>query len=163
MDIRTGYGYDVHALEAGNELVLGGVRLDYPRGLKGHSDADVLLHAIMDALLGAAGLGDIGRMFPDTDSSYKGADSRRLLREVHSMVAERNFTINNVDATLIAEAPKIQPYVKQMVTHVAEDLKLETSRISIKATTSESLGFIGREEGMAAMAVATLVKKENGS
>ncbi len=163
MDLRAGYGYDVHALVAGNELVLGGVRLDYPKGLRGHSDADVLLHAVMDALLGAAGLGDIGRQFPDTDAAYEGADSRQLLREVESMITERNFAINNVDATLIAEAPKIQPHIKRMVGNIADDLKLKPSRVSVKATTSEKLGFVGREEGMAAMAVAMLLKRGDGS
>ncbi len=159
-DIRTGYGYDVHALEVGEKLVLGGVTFEHPVGLKGHSDADVLLHAVMDALLGAAGMKDIGHQFPDTAPEFKGADSRLLLARVREMIEEKGFQIHNVDATLIAEVPKIGPCIDQMVDHIASDLQIGDERVSVKATTSETLGFIGREEGLAAMAVATVSKQQ---
>lgn len=155
-EIRTGYGYDVHPLREGRPLIIGGVQIEFSKGLAGHSDADVLLHAIIDALLGAAGLNDIGYQFPDSDPAYKDADSRKLLREVRKLIEKHQFTINNVDATLIAEAPKIQPYIARIKDHIASDLQIASDRISVKATTSEGLGFIGIQEGMAAMSVATL-------
>lgn len=155
--IRTGFGYDVHALKEGGKLTLGGVTIPYSNGLTGHSDADVVLHAIMDALLGAAALGDIGTHFPDTDTALKGADSRKLLREVRAKLEEASCRIGNIDVTLVAEAPKIGPYINQMRTRIASDLQVDTDQVSVKATTSEGIGFVGREEGMAAQAVATIM------
>jgi 2-C-methyl-D-erythritol 2,4-cyclodiphosphate synthase len=152
--MRIGQGFDVHALAAGRRLVLGGVAIPYEKGLQGHSDADVLLHAICDALLGAAALGDIGRHFPDTDPAYAGADSRRLLREVRKKLA--GYRIVNVDATILAQAPRMAPHVPQMIANIASDLGIEPGAVSIKATTTEHLGFIGRAEGIAAQAVALI-------
>lgn len=151
--MRIGSGFDVHALVVGRPLVLGGVTIPHSRGLDGHSDADVLLHAIADALLGALALGDLGTHFPDTDSRWKGADSRALLRAVADMVYGLGWAIGNVDATVIAQAPRIAPHVPAMRANVATDLRCEPSRISIKATTTERLGFAGREEGIAAEAI----------
>jgi len=151
---RIGYGYDVHRLVEGRTLVLGGVTVPYEKGLLGHSDADVLLHALMDALLGAAALGDIGHLFPDTDEQYQGADSRDLLRRVSALLAEHGFTVGNVDVTLVAQRPKIAPYVQQMREHIASDLKVPLDAVSVKATTEEHLGFTGSGEGMSAHAVA---------
>jgi len=152
--MRIGQGFDVHALVAGRRLVIGGVAIPYEKGLQGHSDADVLLHAICDALLGAAALGDIGRHFPDTDAAYAGADSRRLLREVRKKLGA--YRIVNVDATILAQAPRMAPHVPQMIANVASDLGIEPGAVSIKATTTEHLGFIGRVEGIAAQAVALI-------
>lgn len=153
---RIGLGYDVHRLTEGRPLVLGGVTIPYERGLLGHSDADVLLHALMDALLGAAALGDIGRLFPDSDERYRGADSRVLLREVADLLERSGFSVGNVDVTLIAQRPKIAPYVPRMRENIAADLRLPLEAVSVKATTEEGLGFTGSGEGMAAQAAATL-------
>jgi 2-C-methyl-D-erythritol 2,4-cyclodiphosphate synthase len=157
--IRIGCGYDVHALVAGRPLVLGGVTIAHPRGLDGHSDADVLLHAIADALLGALALGDLGAHFPDTDPRWRGADSRVLLREVMRKVAGLGWDIGNLDATVIAQAPKLAPHVPAMRANVAADLGCDPARISIKATTTERLGFAGREEGIAAEAMVLLLQQ----
>ena len=154
--MRIGQGFDVHALVAGRKLVLGGVTIPWEKGLEGHSDADVLLHAIADALLGAAALGDIGRHFPDSDARYKGADSRMLLREVLKKVRAARCRVINVDATIIAQAPRLAPHVAQMVANIAEDLGLAPGAVNVKATTTERLGPTGRGEGIAAMAVALL-------
>ena len=151
--IRIGQGFDVHALVPGRRLVIGGVEIAYDRGLLGHSDADVLLHAICDALLGAAALGDIGRHFPDSDPRYKGIDSRELLRRVAGLVREDGFVPENVDATIIAEAPRMAPHVPAMVANIAADLGIAADRVNVKATTTEKLGFTGRGEGIAAQAV----------
>ncbi len=156
--LRVGQGYDVHALVPGRPLVLGGVTIPWDRGLLGHSDADVLLHAITDALLGAAGLGDIGRHFPDTDPRHKGADSRVLLHAACQLVREAGWHVANVDATVIAQAPKILPFVPAMVANIAADLGVEPSQVNIKGKTTERLGFTGRGEGIAAQAVALLVR-----
>ena len=153
---RIGLGYDVHRLTEGRPLVLGGVTIPFERGLLGHSDADVLLHALMDALLGAAALGDIGRLFPDSDERYRGADSRVLLREVADLLERSGFSVGNVDVTLIAQRPKIAPDVPRMRENIAADLKLPLEAVSVKATTEEGLGFTGSGEGMAAQAAATL-------
>lgn len=153
-DIRTGMGYDVHRLVADRELWLCGVKIPYDKGLLGHSDADVALHALCDALLGAVALRDIGYHFPDTDPRYKGVDSRVLLREVARLVAKAGYTISNVDVTIIAQAPKMLPHIPQMIANVASDLSLATDRVSVKATTTEHLGFTGRGEGIAACATA---------
>ena len=153
---RIGLGYDVHRLTEGRPLVLGGVTIPFERGLLGHSDADVLLHALMDALLGAAALGDIGRLFPDSDERYRGADSRVLLREVADLLERSGFSVGNVDVTLIAQRPKIAPYVPRMRENIAADLKLPLEAVSVKATTEEGLGFTGSGEGMAAQAAAPL-------
>ncbi len=155
--MRIGQGWDVHALVPGRRLVIGGVAIPFDRGLAGHSDADVLLHAICDALIGAAGLGDIGRHFPDTDPRYRDADSRRLLREVARMLAERRLGLVNLDATIVAEAPKMAPHIAAMVANVADDLGVSTDAINIKAKTAEKLGALGRGEGIAAEAIV-LVK-----
>ena len=154
--MRIGQGFDVHALVPGRRLVIGGVHVPYHLGLEGHSDADVLLHAICDALLGAAGLGDIGRHFPDSDSRYAGADSRALLREVAKKVGARGLRVVNVDATVIAQAPRMAPHVQAMAGNIAADLGLAPGDVNLKATTSEGLGFTGRGEGIAAMAIALL-------
>jgi 2-C-methyl-D-erythritol 2,4-cyclodiphosphate synthase len=153
---RIGQGFDVHALVAGRRLVLGGVVIPFDRGLEGHSDADVLLHAVIDALLGAAALGDIGRHFPDTDARYRDADSRALLREVRAKLSQARLRACNVDATVIAQAPRLAPHVDAMVANIAADLGLARDRVNVKATTTEKLGFTGRGEGIAAMAVALL-------
>jgi len=154
--IRIGHGYDVHALTTGRKLILGGVDIPHTKGLAGHSDADALIHAICDALLGAAALGDIGRHFPDSDAQYKGIDSRKLLRMVRARVAEKGWRVGNVDATLIAQAPRLAPHIPQMIANLAADLEVDASCINVKATTTERLGFPGREEGIAAHAVALL-------
>lgn len=153
---RIGYGYDVHRLESGYRLVLGGVEIPFEKGLKGHSDADVLLHAITDALLGACALGDIGQHFPDTDERYKGADSRMLLRGVEGLISTKGFHIINIDSTIVAEQPKLAPYIPEMRNNIAGDLKINREQISVKATTSEEIGFEGRALGMSARAVALL-------
>lgn len=156
--MRVGQGFDVHGLVAGRKLIIGGVEISFDKGLDGHSDADVLLHALTDALLGAAALGDIGRHFPDTDDRYRGADSRVLLREAMKRVGEAGFMVVNVDATIIAQTPKMAPYIPEMIANVAADLRLATTHINIKAKTTEKLGFIGRGEGIAAEAIALIVE-----
>jgi 2-C-methyl-D-erythritol 2,4-cyclodiphosphate synthase len=158
MNIRIGQGFDVHALVPGRPLIMGGVTIPYEFGLLGHSDADVLLHAITDALLGAAGLGDIGKHFPDTDAAYKGADSRVLLRAAMQSVTQAGWHVVNVDATIVAQAPKIRPYVDAMIANIASDLGVEVGRVNVKGKTTEWLGFTGRGEGIAAQAVALLQK-----
>ena len=155
--MRIGQGYDVHQLAAGRKLIIGGVEIPYEKGLLGHSDADVLLHAICDALLGAAALGDIGRHFADTDAKFKNIDSRILLREVAHLVREQGFRVANVDATIIAQAPKMAPHIMQMVENIAADLRIEKSAVNVKATTTEKLGLTGRGEGIAAQAVVLLL------
>lgn len=157
--IRIGSGYDVHRLAEGRPLVLGGVRIDFEKGLVGHSDADVLVHAVCDALLGAAGLGDIGRQFPDTEPRYKGIYSIELLKRCSRMVADQGYVLGNLDATIFAQAPRLAPYIAAMGRTLAGALKAESARINIKATTTEGLGYIGCGEGMAAMAVVTIVKE----
>ncbi len=154
--VRVGHGFDVHALVAGRRLIVGGVEVPFERGLEGHSDADVLLHAITDAILGAAALGDIGRHFPDADPAYRGADSRVLLREAARRVGAAGFAVGNVDATIIAQAPKMAPHIPAMVANIAADLGIETACVNVKAKTTERLGFTGRGEGIAAEAVATV-------
>ena len=156
--MRIGHGYDVHRLVEGRDLILGGVKIDFELGLLGHSDADVLLHAVSDALLGAAGLGDIGRHFPDTDPQYKGADSRVLLRHVVKLVRENGYFISNVDVTMIAQKPKLKDHIPQMVKNIAADLGVEPDRVNVKATTEEGLGFTGAMEGMAAHAVCIIIE-----
>jgi 2-C-methyl-D-erythritol 2,4-cyclodiphosphate synthase len=157
---RIGQGFDVHALVPGRKLIIGGVTIPFDRGLLGHSDADVLLHAITDALLGAAGLGDIGRHFPDTDARYAGADSRLLLRGAMESVAAAGWQVGNVDATVIAQAPKLLPHVPAMVANIAADLGIEAAQVNIKGKTTERLGFTGRGEGIAAEAVALLLRRD---
>jgi 2-C-methyl-D-erythritol 2,4-cyclodiphosphate synthase len=161
--MRIGTGFDVHALVPGRALILGGVTIPHPRGLAGHSDADVLLHAIADALLGALALGDLGVHFPDSDARWKGADSRALLRHVASLVAGLGWDIGNVDATVIAQAPRLAPFVAAMRANIAADLGCDPARVSVKATTTERLGFTGREEGIAAQAVVLLTQRQNPS
>jgi 2-C-methyl-D-erythritol 2,4-cyclodiphosphate synthase len=151
--MRIGQGFDVHALVAGRRLVIGGVEIAHDKGLLGHSDADVLLHAICDALLGAAALGDIGRHFPDSDPRYRGIDSRELLRETAALLAARHFRVLSVDATIIAEAPRMAPHVGAMVANIAADIGMDAARVNVKATTTEGLGFTGRGEGIAAQAI----------
>jgi 2-C-methyl-D-erythritol 2,4-cyclodiphosphate synthase len=155
-NFRIGQGYDCHALVPGRKLVIGGVTIPHTTGLLGHSDADVLLHAIIDAILGAAGLGDIGRHFPDTDAQFAGADSRILLREAVHRVAGAGYRVGNIDATIIAQAPKMAPHIPGMVANIASDLDIYTGRVNIKAKTNEKLGFLGREEGIAAEAVVLI-------
>jgi 2-C-methyl-D-erythritol 2,4-cyclodiphosphate synthase len=155
---RIGQGYDCHALVPGRKLVIGGVTIPHATGLLGHSDADVLLHAITDALIGAAALGDIGRHFPDTDSHFAGADSRALLREAVKRVAAAGYGIGNIDATVIAQAPKLAPHVDQMLSNIAADAGIEHGQVNIKAKTNEKLGYLGREEGIAAEAVVLIFK-----
>lgn len=156
MKIRVGQGFDVHALVEGRPLIIGGVSIPHTHGLYGHSDADVLLHAVTDAVLGAAGLGDIGRHFPDTDAQYKGADSRVLLREAMAKVKAAGWAVINVDATVHAQAPKIGPYASQMVRNLAEDLQVTVDCINVKAKTNEGLGHLGRKEGIAANVVVLI-------
>ena len=155
--MRIGTGYDVHKLVEGRALILGGVNIPYERGLDGHSDADVITHAIMDALLGAAALGDIGQHFPDTDPRYKGADSIKLLQEVGLIIAAHGYSIENIDSTIIAQRPKLMNYLPEMRVNVAKALQLSVDQVSIKATTEEHLGFTGRGEGISAQAVALLI------
>ncbi len=154
--MRIGEGFDVHALVVGRPLIIGGVTIPFEKGLAGHSDADVLLHAICDALLGAAALGDIGRHFPDTDERHAGADSRALLRQVRKLVQDSGYAIGNIDSTIIAQQPKMAPYIAAMIANIAADLELEAGSVSVKAKTTERLGFTGRGEGIAAKAVALL-------
>lgn len=157
---RIGQGYDCHALVSGRKLILGGVTIPHATGLLGHSDADALLHAITDAILGAAGLGDIGRHFPDTDPQFSGADSRVLLREACKRVAAAGYSIGNIDATIIAQAPKMAPHITAMVRNIASDLDVAVDQVNIKAKTNEKLGFLGREEGIATEAVALIYRTE---
>ena len=154
--MRIGHGYDVHRLVEGRDLILGGVKIDYEKGLLGHSDADVLLHAVSDALLGAAGLGDIGVHFPDTDPKYKGADSLLLLQTVGQKVKAQGYRISNIDVTMIAQRPKLKEYIPQMVQNIARVLELEPGRVNVKATTEEKLGFTGEGLGMSCHAVCLL-------
>ena len=154
--MRIGHGYDVHKLVEGRDLILGGVKIPHEVGLLGHSDADVLLHAVSDALLGAAGLGDIGKHFPDTDPQYKGADSLKLLQIVGEKVAAAGYRISNIDVTMIAQRPKLRPHITQMEQNIANALNLDVSRVNVKATTEERLGFTGEELGMACHAVCLL-------
>ena len=155
--MRIGHGYDVHAFGEGDHVMLGGVRIANDRGLVAHSDGDVALHALCDALLGAAGLGDIGRHFPDTDQAFSGADSRELLRAVVEQLAAAGWSVGNVDLTVIAQAPRLGPYIAEMRAFIAEDLRVSQGEVNIKATTTERLGFVGREEGVASHAVALIV------
>ena len=157
--LRIGHGYDVHRLVAGRPLILGGVTVPYERGLLGHSDADVLTHAVMDALLGAAALGDIGGMFPDSDERWRGADSLRLLEQVTARLAENGWAIGNVDATVLAQAPKLAPHIPEMRRRLAAAMGIDVTQVSVKATTEEHLGFTGAGEGMACHAVALLTEK----
>lgn len=158
MDIRIGNGYDVHKLVEGRDLILGGVKIEHEKGLLGHSDADVLIHAIMDAILGAMAKEDIGYHFPDTSDDYLDIDSRVLLRRVYAMVKEEGYSISNIDATVIMQRPKLRPYIDEMRANIAKDLELSIDRVSIKATTTENLGFEGREEGVSCIANTILLK-----
>ena len=158
--MRIGQGFDVHALVPGRRLVIGGVEIPHARGLQGHSDADVLLHAICDALLGAAGLGDIGQHFPDSDPAYAGVDSRKILRETAKKVRERKLRVVNIDATIIAQEPRMAPHIPRMIDNIAADLGVAPAAINIKATTTEGLGFLGRVEGIGAQAVALLHEQD---
>lgn len=157
--IRIGQGYDVHRLVEGRKLIMGGVDIPYEKGLLGHSDADVLLHAIKDALLGAAALGDIGKHFPDSDERYKGASSMMLLEEVNRLIQEKGYSVNNVDTTIIAQKPKMAPHIEQMRKNIASALRIDVDGVNVKATTTEGLGFVGTGEGIAAQAVASIVKR----
>jgi len=157
--MRIGFGFDVHQLQEGRDFWLGGIHIPAPKGILGHSDADVLLHAICDAILGSLALGDIGKHFPDTDQSFKGIDSKILLEKVMELIAEKGYKIGNIDTTVVCQQPKIMPYALQMQTCIANICNIEISDISIKATTNETMGFIGREEGIVAYAVVLLLKK----
>ena len=157
--MRIGQGYDVHRFSVGRKLIIGGVEIPYEMGLDGHSDADVLVHAIMDALLGAATLGDIGKLFPDTDEAYAGADSIQLLRQVGMLLDEKGYAISNVDSTIIAQEPKMRPFIEGMCQNIAEALRIRMEQVSVKATTEEGLGFTGRKEGIAATAIVLLEEK----
>ena len=159
MQIRVGTGYDVHKLVEGRKLILGGVEIPHSLGLLGHSDADVLLHAIMDALLGAAALGDIGKHFPDTDDRYKGISSLKLLEHVAQLLQVHGYEIGNIDATVIAQKPKLRPYIEEMEKNIAEVLKISTDQINVKATTEEGLGFTGEQQGISSQAICCLYKK----
>ena len=157
-NVRIGHGYDVHKLVPDRSLILGGVTIPFEKGLLGHSDADVLLHAICDSLLGALALGDIGKLFPDTDAKYKGIDSRRLLKEVIDIVTDKGYTISNIDCTIAMQRPKLRPHIDLMRERLSEVVGIPADRISVKATTTERLGFEGREEGVSATAVTLLIK-----
>lgn len=159
--MRIGMGYDVHRLVEGRDLIVGGVKIEYEKGLLGHSDADVLLHAIMDALLGAAALGDIGKHFPDTDPKYKGISSIKLLEHVGELLLENNYFIGNIDATIIAQAPKFRPYIDQMNENIARALNIELSQVNVKATTEEGLGFTGAGEGISSQAICIIKQPED--
>ncbi len=157
--MRIGHGYDVHRLVENRPLIIGGVSIDYDKGLDGHSDADVLLHAIMDALLGAAALGDIGKLFPDTDEQFRGADSRVLLREVIARIGDAGYVVSNIDATILAQAPKMRPHIDNMRANIAADCGVSLSDVNVKATTEEGLGFTGSGEGISAHAVCLLCER----
>ena len=157
-DFRVGTGFDVHKLVEGRKCIICGVEIPHETGLLGHSDADVALHALMDAILGAAGMGDIGRHFPDTDERFKGADSMKLTEHVLGLIKAKGYVVNNVDVTIIAQAPKMAPHIEKMRTNIARVLEMDIDRVNVKATTTEKLGFTGRKEGIAAEAVASLVK-----
>ena len=159
--MRVGMGYDVHKLVEGRRLILGGVEIPYEKGLLGHSDADVLVHAVMDALLGAAALGDIGKHFPDTDPAYEGADSMKLLEEVRKLLDEHNFMIGNVDATVIAQRPKLAPYIEMMRENIAARLLIDKNQVNVKATTEEGLGFTGQGQGISSQAICLLETIDN--
>ena len=159
IDLRTGIGFDVHAFAEGRKLILGGIEIKYDRGLAGHSDADALLHAITDALLGSISLGDIGTHFPDNDPRYKNADSTVFLKKANELIRNRGYFINNIDAVLMLQQPKISSYVQKMKEKISKILDIGSERVSIKATTTEKLGFVGREEGISVMAVVTVVRK----
>lgn len=159
--MRIGIGYDVHRLVVDRKLILGGVDIPYEYGLLGHSDADVLLHAIMDALLGAAGLGDIGKHFPDTDKSFKDISSLKLLEKVMLILKDNNYTVNNIDATIVAQMPKLAPFIDDMEENIKNILKIDKDRVNVKATTTEKLGFAGAGEGIASYAVCTIIKENN--
>ena len=161
--MRVGMGYDVHKLVEGRDLIMGGVKIPYEKGLLGHSDADVLLHAISDALLGAAALGDIGKHFPDTDPKYKGADSLKLLEYVGNLIEEKLYVIGNIDATIIAQRPKMAPHIPQMRENIARALRIDVDQVNVKATTEEGLGFTGSGEGISSQAIALLQTVENYS
>lgn len=158
MDVRIGHGFDVHAFCENRKLILCGVDIKHDKGLLGHSDADVATHAVMDALLGAAAKGDIGRHFPDTDEKYKGADSLRLMEKVMEIISNEGYLVSNIDVTIIAQRPKLAPYIEKMVENLAKVAKIDISRVNVKATTTEKLGFTGREEGIAAESVCILTK-----
>ena len=157
--MRIGQGYDVHRLTVGRKLIIGGIEIPFEMGLDGHSDADVLVHAIMDALLGAAALGDIGKLFPDTDEAYAGADSIKLLQKVGMLLEENGYQIVNIDSTIIAQQPKMRPFIEGMCQNIADALQIQKDQVSVKATTEEGLGFTGRKEGIAATAIALLENK----
>ena len=159
--MRVGMGYDVHKLVENRKLILGGVEIQHEKGLLGHSDADVLLHAIMDSILGALALGDIGKHFPDTDEKYKGADSMKLLKFVYNLIKEKGYTVRNLDATIIAQAPKMAPYIQTMRSNIAKVLNTDIDNINVKATTEEGLGFTGNKEGISAQSICLLVKIDN--
>ncbi len=161
--MRVGMGYDVHKLVEGRDLILGGVKIPHTLGLLGHSDADVLLHAVMDALLGAAALGDIGKHFPDTDEKYKGISSMKLLEHVGKLLEEKGYVVGNIDATIVAQKPKLRPFIEEMEKNVAEVLKISTEQVNIKATTEEGLGFTGTQEGISSQAICTLMSFYEGS
>ena len=158
MNMRIGHGFDVHQLVVGRKCIIGGVEIPFEKGLDGHSDADVLLHAVCDALLGAAGLGDIGKHFPPSDDKFKGIDSRELLRHVVALLKVKSYVVNNIDATVICEAPKLSPHTAQICANIAADCAVDLTQVNVKATTTEKLGFTGRGEGIAAEAVCTIVK-----
>jgi 2-C-methyl-D-erythritol 2,4-cyclodiphosphate synthase len=158
MKMRIGHGFDVHQLVVGRKCIIGGVEIPFEKGLDGHSDADVLLHAVCDALLGAAGLGDIGKHFPPSDNKFKGIDSRELLRHVVALLKVKSYVVNNIDATVICEAPKLSSHTAKMCANIAADCAVDLTQINVKATTTEKLGFTGRGEGIAAEAVCTIVK-----
>lgn len=158
MDVRIGHGFDVHAFCENRKLILCGVDIKHDKGLLGHSDADVATHAVMDALLGAAAKGDIGRHFPDTDEKYKGADSLKLMEKVMEIISNEGYLVSNIDVTIIAQRPKLAPYIEKMVENLAKVAKIDISRVNVKATTTEKLGFTGREEGIAAESVCILTK-----
>jgi len=157
--MRIGHGFDAHRFGAGDHVTIGGVRIDYSHGLEAHSDGDVLIHAVCDALLGAAGLGDIGRHFPDSDEQYRGIDSRVLLRRVRDELAERGLRVSNLDSTIVAQAPRMGPHIAAMCANIAQDMGVAVERVNVKATTTERMGYIGRGEGIAAHAVVLLVPR----
>ena len=159
--MRVGLGYDVHKLVEGRKLIIGGVNIEHEKGLLGHSDADVLIHAVMDSILGALALGDIGKHFPDTDEKYKGANSIKLLEFVHNLIADKGYSIGNIDCTIIAQSPKMAPHIKNMRENIAKALNTSIDNINVKATTEEGLGFTGAKEGIAAQSICLLVKVDN--